>query len=91
MSGQILWGKFALFTGAIMAAGWGIMRLTTPTEEQFYNSLSPELKRKVDAVRLQRQSMSPLQEKLNTAGEQDQVVWAEQLGSTKPAGGGRRV
>ncbi|RXK36773.1 hypothetical protein M231_05934 [Tremella mesenterica] len=63
MSGQFLWGRFLLVTTAIMVSGWGIMRYSTPTDEQFYQD----------------------------ASKTDQIVWAEQLGSTKPTGRGRRV
>lgn len=31
--------------------GWGIMKLTTPTESELYNELAPDLKRKVEARR----------------------------------------
>ncbi|RXK36901.1 hypothetical protein M231_05803 [Tremella mesenterica] len=75
-----------------MAGGWGIMRYSTPTEEQFYQSLSPELKKKVDQVRIQRAGGdTALKSALEDASKSDQIVWAEQLGNSKSPGGGRRV
>ncbi|PWN22455.1 hypothetical protein BCV69DRAFT_311259 [Microstroma glucosiphilum] len=35
----------------VMGAGYGIMKWTTPTDEEFYNKLSPELKKQVDSHR----------------------------------------
>ncbi|GFZ45124.1 hypothetical protein JCM24511_02850 [Saitozyma sp. JCM 24511] len=91
MSGGFMWGKFAVYSTIIIGVGYTAMKLATPTEQQFYDALAPDLKRKVDEIRAQREGSTAVRDKLATAGAQDQVVWAEQLGSTKPPGGGRRV
>ncbi|ORY25622.1 hypothetical protein BCR39DRAFT_560940 [Naematelia encephala] len=85
MSGQILWGKWALFSTATV----------TPTEEQLYDRLAPDLKRKVDELRRQREASSPLKERLTDPNSQDQIVWADSLGNNNtnklPPGTSRRV
>lgn len=37
---------------------------TTPTEEQFYNALAPDLKRKVDEIRAQRAGSQEMRDRL---------------------------
>ncbi|KAL7423035.1 hypothetical protein Q5752_002334 [Cryptotrichosporon argae] len=82
---QILWGRFLTVSALIIGAGYGIMKSTTPSEEKFYDSLSPELKKKVDQVRAQRAGSSPVAETLANAGDKNQVVWAEELGRSTGA------
>jgi len=43
-------------TAAIVGFGYGLMRLVTPTEKQFYDSLAPDLKRKADEMRRAREA-----------------------------------
>jgi len=38
----------------VMGIGYTIMKATTPTEEQLYNEMTPDLRRKVDAARAAR-------------------------------------
>ncbi|CAK9784236.1 unnamed protein product [Cutaneotrichosporon oleaginosum] len=71
-AGKILWGKWLAVT-SVMA---------TPTEEEFYNSLSPDLKRKVDEVRAQRAAIENsklVQAKLEAASDEGKVVWGSDL------------
>ncbi|KAJ9109205.1 hypothetical protein QFC21_000534 [Naganishia friedmannii] len=49
----------------------------TPTEEEFYNALAPDLKKKVDAVRAQRLNSEAMQAKLEASAAADKVVWAD--------------
>lgn len=35
--------------------GYVLMRTTTPTEEELYNRMAPDLRRKVDVLRAQRE------------------------------------
>ncbi|KAK4684831.1 hypothetical protein P7C73_g5331, partial [Tremellales sp. Uapishka_1] len=88
MSGQIMWGKFFFFGSLIMVGGWGVMRVTTPTEQQFYDALAPDLKKKVDDIRRQREGGAALKETLANAGNSDKIVWAEDLSATTT---GRKV
>ncbi|GAA6006605.1 hypothetical protein JCM11491_003114 [Sporobolomyces phaffii] len=62
MSGRIPIGSAILMTLGITTLGYGIMAFTTPTEKEFYDALSPDLKKKVDDQR-----------RLN-AGARDQLV-----------------
>jgi len=48
------WVRFTGFSLALVGIGYAIMKATTPTEEQLYNEMTPDLRRKVDATRLAR-------------------------------------
>jgi len=48
------WVRFTGFSLALMGIGYTIMKVTTPTEEQLYNEMAPDLRRKVDATRAAR-------------------------------------
>ncbi|GAA6044349.1 hypothetical protein JCM8097_002780 [Rhodosporidiobolus ruineniae] len=90
MSGRIPIGSALFVTAAITTIGYGIMALTTPTEEQFYNSLSPDLKRKVDEAKRVKAAMIeqekangklPFNERLEqikAQASQDRPVFAEE-------------
>ncbi|KZV91089.1 hypothetical protein EXIGLDRAFT_770254 [Exidia glandulosa HHB12029] len=54
MSANVAWGKFALITAGSIGLGYVLMRTTTPTEEELYNRMAPDIRRKVDAMRAQR-------------------------------------
>lgn len=41
-------------TAGCIGVGVVLMRTTTPTEEELYNRMAPDLQRKVDAIRAQR-------------------------------------
>ncbi|KAI9634996.1 uncharacterized protein MKK02DRAFT_28100 [Dioszegia hungarica] len=90
MSGQIMWGKFAVWStitdmAAVMASGWGIMTWSTPTEQQFYDALSPELKRKMDDVRAQRAGKNEIRDKLELTcrAPVHQTRWCGQTNSPR--------
>ncbi|ORY86718.1 hypothetical protein BCR35DRAFT_302448 [Leucosporidium creatinivorum] len=83
MAGRIPIGSALLFTGAVTGLGYGIMYLTTPTDQQFYDSLAPDLKRKVDENRaLQRRGMEQREalERIKKSAELDKPVWAAEEG-----------
>ncbi|EGN95479.1 hypothetical protein SERLA73DRAFT_186510 [Serpula lacrymans var. lacrymans S7.3] len=48
------WIRMTFFASGLMGIGYGIMRATTPTPEQTYAALAPDLRRKVDANRAAR-------------------------------------
>ncbi|KDR81809.1 hypothetical protein GALMADRAFT_240030 [Galerina marginata CBS 339.88] len=48
------WARFTGFSLGLMGIGYALMKATTPTEEQLYNEMSPDLRRKVDAARASR-------------------------------------
>ncbi|ORX33459.1 hypothetical protein BD324DRAFT_654169 [Kockovaella imperatae] len=76
---QIMWGRWALLTVAMVTGGWGIMRLATPTEEQFYAKLSPELKRQMDEVRRRREGNAEMVSKLEAAAKKGEIIWADSM------------
>ncbi|CAO1616777.1 unnamed protein product [Jaminaea pallidilutea] len=64
-----------------MGVGWGVMAATTPSEEKFYNSLSPELRKKVDAQRQAASRKAAYAEQLEKAKRSDDAEapqWAAQ-------------
>ncbi|KAF5330560.1 hypothetical protein D9619_006008 [Psilocybe cf. subviscida] len=50
-SGSFPWGRFTIFAGGLMGIGYVLMKATTPTEEQLYNEMAPDLRRRVDIAR----------------------------------------
>ncbi|KAI0781118.1 hypothetical protein BD413DRAFT_608301 [Trametes elegans] len=54
MSNPFPWAKVILTTFGFMGSGYLIMKATTPTPEQTYASMAPDLRRKVDANRAAR-------------------------------------
>ncbi|GAA5853963.1 hypothetical protein JCM8547_008171 [Rhodosporidiobolus lusitaniae] len=80
MSGRIPVGSALLMTVAITGLGYGIMSLTTPSEEQFYASLSPDLKRRVDEHKRLRQAQEEANQRLRAIqaqAKEDKPVFAE--------------
>jgi len=75
------------FTGAsvgLMTIGYVLMKATTPTEEQLYNAMAPDLRRKVDAARatrLAREAEAKKQLSAQAANEANpeaaQPIWAD--------------
>ncbi|GAA5908407.1 hypothetical protein JCM5296_005923 [Sporobolomyces johnsonii] len=91
MSGRIPIGKAIGLTVAITAVGYGIMALTTPTEQEFYDRLSPDLKKKVDEQRrlsagyrdqLAKESQQRL-ETITASAKNDAPVWADDMDPKK--------
>jgi len=50
------WGRVILLSAGVIGFGWVLMKAIVPTEEQLYNSLSPDLKRQADAIRAARRA-----------------------------------
>ncbi|KAH9901208.1 hypothetical protein C8Q73DRAFT_786596 [Cubamyces lactineus] len=78
---QFPWGKLLLSTFGIMGTGYLIMKGTTPTPEETYAAMSPDLRRKVDAnraARLARENATKQQEtaQLNDPDAQ-KPIWAD--------------
>lgn len=77
------WIKFTGLTLGLVGFGYGLMKVTTPTEEQLYKEMAPDLKRKVDASKAARMARSaeikgiiqPQQH--STHSEATQPVWAD--------------
>ncbi|EJT48942.1 hypothetical protein A1Q1_01978 [Trichosporon asahii var. asahii CBS 2479] len=65
---------------AVIGGGYALLVTTTPTEEELYNRLSPDLRRKVDEIRRQREGGdNAVKEQLAAAGDTDKIVWASEL------------
>ncbi|KAL8277279.1 hypothetical protein RQP46_010348 [Phenoliferia psychrophenolica] len=78
MSGRIPVGSAFLLTGVITAIGYGIMSLTTPSEQQFYDRLAPDLKAKVDRSRAAQAEAKARADQLaaiNNSAEEGKPVW----------------
>ncbi|KAF5365611.1 hypothetical protein D9758_003183 [Tetrapyrgos nigripes] len=45
------WIRFTFLASGLMGFGYVLMKTTVPTEEQLYNAMSPDLRKKVDAAR----------------------------------------
>ncbi|TFK42949.1 hypothetical protein BDQ12DRAFT_677065 [Crucibulum laeve] len=54
MSGSFPWVRFTGASIALMGIGYALMKATTPSEEQLYREMAPDLRRKVDAARAAR-------------------------------------
>lgn len=46
--------RMVVYSTGIMAFGYALMKATVPTPEQTYDTLAPDLKKKVDAARAAR-------------------------------------
>ncbi|KAF9480090.1 hypothetical protein BDN70DRAFT_877966 [Pholiota conissans] len=83
MSAQFPWLKFSAFSLGLMGIGYGLMKATTPTEEQLYNEMAPDLRRKVDqarASRLAREAEMKKQVEAQISADQSENVkpiWAD--------------
>jgi len=54
MSGSFPWLRFTATAIGLMGLGYGLMKSTVPSEEETYNAMAPDLRRKVDANRAAR-------------------------------------
>jgi len=74
------WVRFTGFSLALMGVGYAIMKATTPTEQQLYNEMAPDLRRKVDAARVARVAREAEQKKQvdaqNPNREATGPIWA---------------
>ncbi|KAF9500365.1 hypothetical protein BDN71DRAFT_1440392 [Pleurotus eryngii] len=46
--------RFTVAAAGLMGFGYILMRATVPTEDQLYNEMAPDIRRKVDASRAAR-------------------------------------
>ncbi|GLB35363.1 putative CBP4 [Lyophyllum shimeji] len=83
------WGRFTVASIGLMSMGYVLMKATTPTEEQLYNEMAPDLRRKVDAARAARMAREAelkrqvdAQVKHDADPEAAKPIWAD----TPPAG-----
>ncbi|KDQ59421.1 hypothetical protein JAAARDRAFT_32979 [Jaapia argillacea MUCL 33604] len=54
MSQRFPWVKITSTTVGLMAAGYLLMKTTVPTDKELYDAMSPDIQRKVDAMRAAR-------------------------------------
>ncbi|OCH95590.1 hypothetical protein OBBRIDRAFT_883849 [Obba rivulosa] len=74
------WGRFFLASCGLVGFGYVLMRTTVPSEQEFYNSLSPDLKRKADQIRAAREAVEntkrQLEHQVNNPDPQA-PIWVE--------------
>ncbi|KAF9452246.1 hypothetical protein P691DRAFT_805130 [Macrolepiota fuliginosa MF-IS2] len=87
---QFPWLRFTVFASGLVAIGYVAMKATTPTEEQLYQEMSPEIRRKVDATRAARlareaemKKQMAAQETRNANPEASKPIWADPPQQTK--------
>ncbi|KAF8892579.1 hypothetical protein BD779DRAFT_1195947 [Infundibulicybe gibba] len=84
MSGNFPWVRFTGAAIGLMGMGYAIMKATVPTDEELYNRMAPDLRRKVDATRAARLSREAEMHRRATAQTQSNAsepdeakpVWA---------------
>jgi len=75
------WARVIVLSTGVIAAGYILMKAIVPSEEQVYNSLSPDLKRQADAIRAARRAQESGVARSQDAREQltnpdpDKPVW----------------
>ncbi|KAI0080574.1 hypothetical protein K474DRAFT_1615339 [Panus rudis PR-1116 ss-1] len=79
--GGFPWFRFTLATAGLIGLGYFIMKTTTPTPEQTYAAMSPDLRKKVDAARAARLAREQATQAQATAQLADpdasKPVWAD--------------
>ncbi|QRW14787.1 hypothetical protein RhiLY_13786 [Ceratobasidium sp. AG-Ba] len=86
MSGRIAWGRFMAVSAGLVFSGWAIMRATTPNEKEFYESLAPDHKRRVDAARAQGLGVSQPTESLRRQQlDPEAPIWGSQSPPKRPS------
>ncbi|KAJ1952524.1 assembly factor cbp4 [Dispira parvispora] len=79
MAQHFNWTKAFVYSVGLVGSGYLIMRTTTPTEEQIYQRLSPELKKRADEFRKEQPvKQHQLVELLKQNMESDKPVWEAQ-------------
>ncbi|KII89030.1 hypothetical protein PLICRDRAFT_160072 [Plicaturopsis crispa FD-325 SS-3] len=75
------WFKMTISTVGLIGLGYTIMRTTTPTPEETYAALAPDLRRKVDANRAARLAQEDAMKKQVAAQLSDpdasKPIWAD--------------
>ncbi|KAF9009383.1 hypothetical protein BDQ17DRAFT_1347999 [Cyathus striatus] len=79
MSGGFPWFRFTLASSAFVGVGYALMKATTPTEEELYNRMAPDIRRKVDAARALRNAREAETKKHYDAQTEEATkpVWAD--------------
>ncbi|KIR57158.1 hypothetical protein I315_00321 [Cryptococcus gattii Ru294] len=75
--------RFTVYSSLIIGTGVWLQSKTVPSEKELYSQLSPELKNKMDQIVRQREGNQTMKERLEEAGEKDQVVWGDQLNTKR--------
>ncbi|KAF9036577.1 hypothetical protein BJ165DRAFT_1504444 [Panaeolus papilionaceus] len=78
------WIKFSAFSVALVGTGYMLMKATTPTEEELYRAMAPDIRRKVDAARAARlaresETKKQVEEQILGQNNPDAVkpIWAD--------------
>ncbi|KAF9519943.1 hypothetical protein BS47DRAFT_1336677 [Hydnum rufescens UP504] len=76
MPAPVAWGRFGLLTVLLIGVGYSTMKFTSPSEKELYDSLAPDLKKKVDAQRAARQNVQSDKEMMGNPDEA-KPIWKE--------------
>jgi hypothetical protein len=86
MSNAAVWLKMTATTIGLMGLGYGLMRVVTPTPEQTYQAMSPDLRKKVDANRAARLAQEQAVDRQLLAqddADADKPLWADKQNTTR--------
>jgi len=70
------WGKASLVSLGVCALGYALLKLTTPSDDELYNSLAPDLRRQVDTRRMARERAGQVNAALTSNPDDSKPVWA---------------
>jgi len=79
---QVPWGKFALMSAGIVGVGYATMKATVPNEQQMYDALAPDLKRRVDTIRAQAQQAEARKRVMASDPDVDKPQWVDTPNTT---------
>jgi len=75
------WVKFTAMTTGFMGIGWALMKVVTPSEEDLYNRMAPDLQKNVDSIRAARiakeNAMAQVKAKMQADPAEQKPIWAE--------------
>jgi len=74
---QAAWGRASLVSLGVCAVGYALLKLTTPSDQELYDSLAPDLRRQVDARRAARENAGRVNVALTANPDVSKPVWAD--------------
>jgi hypothetical protein len=87
MSNAVIWLRMTAATVGLVGLGYGLMRVVTPTPEQTYQAMAPDLRRKVDANRAarlaQEQAVGRQLAAQKDDADADKPLWADNQKTTR--------
>ncbi|KAF5391460.1 hypothetical protein D9757_002055 [Collybiopsis confluens] len=84
------WARFTGTSVILMGIGYALMKASVPTEEELYNRMAPDLRRKVDAAKALREAREAelgqqvvAQTKEDVDPDAIKPIWADPTGNKK--------